>query len=135
MIFTLADENYSLHCSYTPEEGVNEEQARVITSLLNYSYWVIFSVLGCVLGEFITINTEGIDFALTALFVVILIDQLKGSKSALPAVFAVVSSIICIIIFGADSFILPSLSITCALLLVLKGKLENTLDTGEEAAK
>ena len=133
LIFTLADENYSLHCSYRQEEGVNEKWAYVITAALVMFYWVAFSVLGGVAGSFITFSTQGIDFSLTALFAVILLDQMREAKSKLPVLIAAASSLLCIAVFGAGNFILPSLVMTIVLLLLLRGRLEPSLD-GEEAS-
>lgn len=120
LIYSLADENYSLHCSYKQEDGVNEKWAYVITAALVVFYWVLVSVLGGVAGSLITFNTEGIDFSLTALFLVILLDQMRDAKSELPVLIAVVSSVASILIFGAGSFILPSLIFTIAALLAMR---------------
>lgn len=124
LIFSLTDETYSLHCSYKQEDGVSEKYAYVITAALVMLYWVSFSILGALIGNLITFNTEGIDFALTALFTVILIDRMRISKSKLPAVVAALSGVICIVVFGADNFILPSLALTIVLLLAFRKKLE-----------
>lgn len=135
LIFTLADENYSLHCSYTQQEGVNEKGAYVLTAALVAFYWIAFSVLGGIAGSLITFNTEGIDFSLTALFTVILIDQMRAAKSRLPVLIAVLSGVACILVFGSANFILPSLLITMAALLLLRGRLEPTLTEEGEALK
>ena len=124
LIYALSDESYSLHCAYEPQEGVKEKWAFVLTSCFCVFYWVIFCLLGGLVGKLITFDTTGIDFSLTALFVVILVDQLRGAKTALPAAIAVVSGIVCILIFGAANFILPSLIITVAVLCLLRPRLE-----------
>jgi 4-azaleucine resistance transporter AzlC len=77
-------------------------------------------MLGGLVGSLITFDTTGIDFALTALFVVILLDQMRGAKSLLPVGIAAVSCIVCILIFGTSNFILPSLAITVAALLIFR---------------
>lgn len=135
LIFALPDETYSLHCSYKPQQGVSEEGAFVLTALLVHLYWVVFSVLGNIVGSLIKFNTKGIDFALTALFVVILLDRMKDSKSKLPAIIAVCSSVLCILIFAKDSFILPSLTASVAVLIILRKKLEPTLSLDKEIEK
>lgn len=124
MIYTLADENYSLLCSYKPQEGTNAKTVNIMSSALVAFYWIAFSMLGGLVGKLITFDTTGIDFALTALFVVILLDQMKGAKNKLPAAIAAVSGVICILAFGASDFILPSLVITVAALLFLRPRLE-----------
>ena len=88
-------------------------------------YWVSLSVLGGLIGSFLKFDTSGIDFALTALFIVILINQMKNAENGrLPALIAAVSSAVCLVIFGADGFILPSLVITVALLFLLRSVIE-----------
>lgn len=131
LIYSLADENYSLHCDFKPTEGVNEEAAFVMTAGLVMGYWLVFTMLGAVIGNLISFNTTGIDFALTALFIVILMDQIQSAKSRLPLYIAVVSSLVSILIFGAANFILPSLIFTTACLCLFKGKIESA-DSREE---
>jgi 4-azaleucine resistance transporter AzlC len=124
MIYTLADENYSLLCSYKAQEGTNAKTVNIMSSALVAFYWIVFSMLGGLVGRLITFDTTGIEFALTALFVVILLEQMKGAKNLLPVVIAAVSSVSCILAFGASDFILPSLVITVAALLFLRPRLE-----------
>ncbi|MDO5111623.1 MAG: AzlC family ABC transporter permease [Clostridia bacterium] len=124
LIYSLTDENYSLHCAYKHEDGINEKYAYVFSAALTVFYWIALSMLGALIGSFIPFDIAGIDFALTALFIVILLDQMKGAPNRLPAVIAFASSVVCILIFGADSFILPSLIITVALLTLLRSRIE-----------
>ena len=128
LIYSLADENYSLHCAAKPEEGVDEKWGYVLTSALLVSYWVVLSMLGALLGSFIPFDMTGIDFALTALFVVILIDQLRDAKTKLPALAAGISSVVCLVLIGADNFILPSLVLTVAALTAMQGFLGKEAD-------
>ena len=130
LIYSLTDENYSLHCSAKMEEGMDEKWTYIFTATLTLLYWTVSCVLGSLIGTLITIDMTGVDFALTALFVTILLDQLKDAVSRLPAVVAMFSSIICLLIFGPDNFILPSLIITVAALTVLR----HTIATEKEAA-
>ena len=124
LIYSLTDENYSLHCSHQIPDGVNEKWAYVITAALPWLYWVILSALGALIGTLIPFDTTWIDFALTALFIVILIEQIKGADNRLPALLAAVSGIVCLVIFGPSNFILPSLLITVMLLSILRGRIE-----------
>ena len=80
--------------------------------------------MGGVIGQLIKFDTSGIDFALTALFIVILTDQIRDAKTKIPTYIAVLSSILCIIISGRDSFLLPSLVLTVAVLIIAKNKIE-----------
>lgn len=124
LIYSLTDENYSLHCAHDIPDDVNEKWAYVLTALLTISYWLILSVLGAGIGMLLPFDTTGIDFALTALFIVILIEQIKGAENHLPAILAAVSGVVCLILFGPGNFILPALLITVALLMLLRGRIE-----------
>lgn len=126
LIYALPDEAFSLHCSNTFDDG-NEEHKKwtyVFDALLVLVYWVVLSVLGALVGSLITFDTTGIDFALTALFLVILIEQIKAAENGvLPAVIAAVSSVVCLLLFGPSGFILPSLLVTVAVLLVFGSRI------------
>ena len=132
LIYALPDEAFSLHCSNTFDDGneVNKRWTYVFDALLILLYWVSLSIIGALLGSLITFRTDGIDFALTALFIVILLEQLKAAKGRkLPAIIAGVSSIVCLLIFGPGGFILPSLLITVVLLIVLRSRIEREAQT------
>lgn len=124
LIYGMPDESYSLLCSYVPREGVEEKWVHIFSTGLIWLYWIAFSVLGGLVGQLITFDTTGIDFALTALFIVILLDQIKSTGMKLPALIGGVSSVLCIIILGRDNFLLPSLAVTVLVLLLLRKKLE-----------
>ena len=130
LIWSLNDETYSLDCSYQPEEGMNEKWVYIFAGILVPLYWILCSMLGGLVGQLIPFDMTGVDFALTALFLVILLDQLKAAGSPLPAIAAGISSVTCILIFGAANFILPSLLITVSALVLLRPR----LDGGKEAA-
>lgn len=134
MIYSLSDENYSLLCSYKPLEGTDEKAVNIMSSALSVFYWIAFSMLGGLAGKLITFNTKGIDFALTALFIVILLDQMKDAKSRLPALISAVSGVAGILLLGPGSFLLPSLMITVAVLLLLRPKLEASAGKETEGA-
>lgn len=119
----MPDESYSLLCSYVPREGVEEKWVHIFSTGLIWIYWIAFSVLGGLVGQLITFDTTGINFALTALFIVILLDQIKSTGMKLPALIGGVSSMLCIIILGRDNFLLPSLAVTVLVLLILRNKL------------
>lgn len=124
LIYGMPDESYSLLCSYVPREGVEEKWVHIFSTGLIWIYWIAFSVLGGLVGQLITFDTTGIDFALTALFIVILLDQIKSTGMKLPALIGGVSSVLCIIILGRDNFLLPSLAVTVLVLLIMRNKLE-----------
>ncbi len=117
LIFSLTDETYSLLCG--KKEGSDKEQAEYffLVSLLNQIYWVSGSLLGCLVQDILPFNTEGIDFALTALFVTIFVEQWLTAKEHKQAVLGVVVSVVCLLIFGMDNFLIPSMmGITLGLL-------------------
>ncbi|MBQ5709383.1 MAG: AzlC family ABC transporter permease [Anaerotignum sp.] len=124
LIFSLTDENYSLHCSHNFPDDINEKWAYVVTASMAWMYWVVLSIAGALIGTLIPFDTTGIDFALTALFIVILIEQMKGADNRLPALLAFISSIVCLFFFGPSNFILPSLLITVMLLTILRARIE-----------
>lgn len=129
LMYSLTDENFSLHCSQTAEDGVNEKWAHILSAFFTLVYWVVISTAGALIGSLIPFDTTGIDFALTALFITILLDMIRGADSLLPAVIAFASSVLSLALIGADNFILPSLVVTVAVLILFRGKL------GKEGAK
>jgi len=124
MIFSLTDETFSLLCSAEPPPDVNKNWFYFSIALLNHLYWIIGSASGAIIGSLISFNTKGIDFVMTALFVVIFIDQWKSSKKHIPALIGIFASILCLIIFGANKFILPSMILILIILTVFKRPLE-----------
>lgn len=124
MVFSLTDETYSLLCSLKTPEGMDEKKVMFLISLFDQIYWIAGSVAGAALGQILPFDMTGIDFAMTALFVTIFVDQWREAKSHLPAVIGLISAVICLLIFGGNNFILPSLIITVGALMGLRVKLE-----------
>lgn len=119
LIFSLTDETYALVCNGNPK-GTNSKVYYLAISLLNQYYWVTGSVIGALIGTAIPFNTAGIDFAMTALFIVIFTEQLLSNKDKIPAIIGVGCSLICLLIFGADKFLIPSM-IAISVLLCIYG--------------
>ena len=134
MIFSLTDETYSLLCSLKVPEGIDEKKAMFLIALFDQLYWVAGSVLGAALGQVLPFDMKGIDFAMTALFVTIFVDQWREAKSHLPAIVGLCSAAVCLLIFGGSNFILPSLIITVGILMALRGRLETNLSGKAEAS-
>lgn len=135
LIFALTDETYSLVCSdELIPSGVDKKRYFLFVSLLNQFYWVLGSVIGSLLGSFLTFNTNGIDFAMTALFVVIFTEQWEKNKNHIPALIGVISSVLCLILFGAQRFLIPAMLLISALLLLLRKPIERR-SQGEGAQK
>ena len=130
MIHALTDETYSLLCLVQPEKGMEEKKMMLYIAILDHIYWVVGCVLGALIGSLIPFDTTGIDFAMTALFVVIFVEQWKQSPRHLPAITGGMCGIISLLVFGADNFLPPALFAT-VILLLLHRKLHKT-DTSEE---
>ena len=124
LIFAFPDEAFSLHVSNDFEDEANEKWVFVFNAALILAYWVFLSCVGGIIGSLITFPTDGMDFALTALIIVIVIGQLESSPTPVPALVALVSSLACLLILGPSYFILPSLAVTVAVLMLLRGRLE-----------
>ncbi len=128
MIFSLTDETYALLSSARAPVGVDPRNFYFAIALLDQSYWILGSVIGAVAGAVIPFSTEGVDFAMTALFVVIAVDQWKAYKKHLPALIGGVVTVVFLIIlgsvFGQDQMLLISLGVIVLLLLILRDRLE-----------
>lgn len=109
LIFSLTDETYSLLCGEDYPEGEDRHWYSFFISLFNQTYWVSGCVLGSILASVITFNTAGIDFSMTALFVTVFIEQWLTTKNHLPAIAGLICSVGCLLIFGADSFLIPTM--------------------------
>ena len=130
MVFSLTDETFSLLYAARVPEGIERNHFFFAISFLDQCYWVIGSVAGSLLGSALTFNTKGIDFAMTALFVVIFVEQWKKKDNRIPALIGVVGSVICLFIFGASNFVLPAMLVIFAALSLLR----SGLSRGEAAA-
>lgn len=117
MVFSFTDETYSVLCGLKTPEGLDEKNISFMISLFDHIYWIIGSVLGAVIGQLITFDTTGVDFSMTALFVVIVLNQWMDSKEHRPAIIGGAVGIICLILIGAEGFLLPALTLTAAILM------------------
>ena len=117
MIFSLTDETYSVLCDLKIPDGMDKSRVSFMIALFDHIYWITGSVLGGVIGELITFDTTGIDFSMTALFVVIVLNQWADSKEHRPAIIGAIIGATCLLCFGADKFLLPALTITAVILL------------------
>jgi 4-azaleucine resistance transporter AzlC len=109
LIFSLTDETFSLLCSASAPEGVNQGWFLFFIALLDQIYWVVGSALGGMIGSLVPFSTKGIDFAMTALFTVIFVEQWQSCEHHLPAVTGVLASVLCLLVFGISNFILPAM--------------------------
>ena len=120
LIFALTDETYSLNCGELPEGVEEPSRYYFLVSLFNQCYWIIGSVIGTALGTVLPFSTEGIDFSLTALFVTVFVEQWKSAKDHIPAITGVASALLCLAIFGADNFLIPTMILITLALTVYR---------------
>lgn len=121
LIYSLTDETFSLVCSPVLPDTIDKNLYYLLVSLFDQFYWVLGSIIGGIVGSAIAFNTAGIDFSMTALFVVIFVDQWEKTKQHIPAITGVVISVICLLIFGSSNFLIPSMiAITIALFIERK---------------
>ncbi len=125
LIYTLCDETFSIVSSVNPPEDVEPKYFYLSISLLDYSYWVFGTLLGGLLGNLIPFNTDGLDFALTALFVVLFIEQVKKNKNWILGLIGIVCAMISRIAFGADNMVMPALALILITLITGRKKLCN----------
>ncbi|OUP49996.1 AzlC family ABC transporter permease [Lachnoclostridium sp. An181] len=126
MIFGLTDETYSLLCTTKVPKEVDEEKFLFAIALLDQLYWIMGSIIGALAGALIPFNSEGIDFAMTALFLVIFVEQWGNRQNRIPAVIGVVAAVVCLLVFGADSFALPTMLCIVVVLFIGKSRLDKT---------
>ena len=123
LIYTLCDETFSITSCIEPPERVERKYFYLWVSLLDYFYWIAGTFIGGVAGSFITFNTTGLDFALTALFVVLFIEQMLSKEKRLPGILGVVATGVCAVTFGADNLVIPSMIVILIVLIVGRKKL------------
>lgn len=121
LIFSLTDETYSLVTQNKPPEGMKKGTYCLMVSVLNHTYWVVGCSLGALLGKALPIPTKGIAFVLTALFVTIFTEQWLSAKDHRPALIGVGATALCLLVFGAKFFLVPSM-VLIALALALGKK-------------
>lgn len=124
MIHTMTDETYAVNCSLELPQK-EKEDTMFWVAVLSWVYWIISSVIGGVLGQLIPFQLEGIDFCMTALFVIIFMEQWEKTENHSPAVIGLGVGILCLIVFGANRFILPALLIISGILVLMKQRREH----------
>ena len=120
LIFGMCDETFSINCTAKVPEDVDEGKFFLATTLLNQSYWVIASTVGGIFGSIISFETRGIEFVMTAMFFVILVDRLREKKARISGIIGLLSGAVCLAVFGADVFILPTMAAILLFLTLLR---------------
>lgn len=121
LIFGMCDESFSINCAVTPPSNVDTGWFMFFVTLLNQSYWILGNTLGSLLGSVVSFSTEGIDFVMTAMFTVILIEQWRKERSHVSTLLGISATLLCLLLFGPEQFLLPAMAVILAVLL-LTGK-------------
>ncbi len=130
LIFALTDETYSVVCSGDVPDGVDRKKYYFWVSLFDQFYWVVGCVAGALLGSVLPFDTTGIDFSMTALFLVVMVEQWRSTRDHTPALVGLGVSLVCLLVFGSSNFLIPSMiGITVALTL-LRGTMEKRKEAG-----
>ena len=124
MIFGLTDETYSLVCTAKLDDTINHKKYYLFLTALDQLYWITGCTLGALLGEFIPFNSTGIEFAMTAIFVVIFVEQWMSTKEHLPAILGALTTLVCMFVFGKQLFIIPSMLLIAIELVAFRKKLD-----------
>lgn len=122
LMFALTDEIFTLCCSGAPSDVENPHLYYFLLSLFNHSYLIIGTALGSLLGNVLPFSSEGMDFALTALFITVFLEQWKSQKKHSYAVIGLIAAVVCVLIFSADNFLIPTMFVIVAALAFLRKK-------------
>jgi len=122
VIFAMCDETFSILVSVEPPPDIDKRAFMFSVAALNQSYWIIGGVIGGLIGPLLTFDTSGIEFVMTAFFVVIFINQWQTQKKHFPALIGLGAAIVSLLIFGAEHFIIPAMVLIIACLTVFKGR-------------
>lgn len=125
LIFGMCDESFSINCTADVSEDIDKGWFYFFVTLLNQIYWVTGASLGTLAGTFI--NVKGLDFVMTALLTVLFIDNLLKEKSHAGSVVGICAALLCLIIFGGDSFIIPAMLLILLALTILRKPIEEKI--------
>lgn len=124
LYYALCDETYAMLSQDTAPEGVRLSAYRFLVTLMDQSAWVLGSALGGLAGTALPFDSTGIDFAMTALFTTVLIEQWLSSRCHIPALLGVFVTLLCRLLFGSDLFLIPAMIIIIGALVALRGRIE-----------
>ncbi len=132
LIHELTDETYSLVATTPVPDDVDKGWFYLFISMLDHVYWIIGCTFGALFGSLVNFNTKGVDFVMTALFIVIFTDQWLNSKNHIPAITGVICSVICLLLFGPDRFIIPAMLSILTILTLLRKPLEEHMEREDQ---
>jgi len=127
LIYMLSDATFALAYTLETPPNINRRYFFFAISFLDYMYWVISSIIGGILGSFIKFNTKGLDFVLTAFFVVLFVEQLIKRKNWLSGAIGVAATLASLLIFGQHNFIIPAMVFIVCMLFCVKHKYEDDI--------
>lgn len=125
LIYGMCDESFSINATVDIPKGIDREWFMFFVTLLNQIYWVAGATIGGIFGSFIPFNTKGIEFVMTALFVVIFLENWTKEDNHTASIIGFALSFICLGIFKGSNFIIPSMLIILAVLTMLRGRIRN----------
>lgn len=120
LMFGLTDETYSLLCNGENSKDPDKYKFYTLITLFNQCYWIIGAVIGSILGSVLKFSSAGIDFSMTALFVTVFVEQWLTTKNHIPAIAGIIISILCLLVFGPERFLIPAMIFITAALFLLK---------------
>ena len=123
LIFSLTDETYSLLCDGGVPEGTDPNRFRFLVSLFNHSYWVLGSITGSLLSGILPFSTAGIEFSMTALFIASFTEQWITAKDHIPAITGLLGTLLCLIAFGPERFLIPAMLLITLLLTLFRNRI------------
>jgi len=124
MVFGLCDESFVINSTINVPQHVDKGLVMFFVTLLNHAYWVLGATLGGIFGSFISFNTEGLDFVMTALFIVIFIEAWMKEDKHISSLVGIGASIACLFIFGGNHFIFPAMIAILGVLTLSRNSIE-----------
>ena len=128
LIFGMTDETFSILHSLQPPPHVEKQTFMLAVTLMNQSYWVVGSIVGGIIGSLLTFDMQGLDFVMTAFFVVVFINQWKSQKNHSSAVIGLGSAIVSLIVLGAEVFIIPAMLLIVVCLTLFQKQIVKGVD-------
>ena len=120
LIFSLTDETYSLLCGGSYPDGEDKHTYQFLVSLFNHIYWIVGSVLGNVMSSAIAFDSKGVEFSMTAIFIATFAEMFRKKENRAPAAIGVLISVICLLLFGAEYFLIPTMMLIVLALFALR---------------
>lgn len=123
LTFGMCDETFSINYATEPPAGIDRGWFMFFVTLLNHLYWIAGCTLGSLAGRVLAVEVEGVSFAMTALFVVIFLDQWLRDKQHVSAIIGIVAAAVALVVFGADAFMIPAMVLILVATVALRGRI------------